>query len=112
MWAATNLMATASSSNLPGTAGTYGFYQEWNLSYRTVNPIGSPATGAVVTYGITICSGFAAPYQTFSPPAGTLGNFTAWDTNSTYFLWPTMFTATGTANNYITTQIVKLYGEN
>jgi hypothetical protein len=110
VWAATNLLATA-SSNITPTA-TASFYQCWNISYRTANPIGSPATGVLVCHGFTECATFAAPYKTWSPPAGTLGNQTNFEPDLQYFLWPTIFCSAATANNYVTCNIVKMYGEN
>jgi hypothetical protein len=110
VWAATNLLATATTTNTP--TATAGFHMEWHISYRTVNPAGSPATGVVICYGRVECPTFVSPFMLMSPPAGTLGNFTAWDANVTYYLWPTIFCGAATASNFVTTEIVKLYGEN
>jgi len=120
VWAGTPLLATASSTFTP-VAGTAPFFMEFDISYRTPNPAGSPATGVVVAFGQWTCPLFPQGAQVaagvsagtiWSPPAGTLGNATAWDPNVQYFLWPTLFCGAATANNFVTTEIVKLYGEN
>jgi hypothetical protein len=110
VWAATNLLATASSVNTPTAVGS--FHAVWDMQYRTANPVGSPATGVLITYGYVECNTFAAPYKVFSPPAATLGNQTNLEPDLQYFLWPTIFCSAATANNYVTVEICKLYGEN
>lgn len=120
VWAGTPLLATASGAIPAPTAGTAPFYMQWDITYRTPNPQGSPATGVVVAMGwmesylfpTAYSAGICACCKAWSPPAGTLGNATAWDPNVSYFLWPTLFCGATTANNYVTTEIIKLYGEN
>jgi hypothetical protein len=120
VWSGSTLLATASTAFTP-IAGTAPWYMEFDISYRTANPQGSPATGVVVAMGQWTCPLFPGGAQVaagvsagtiWSPPAGTLGNATAWDPNVSYFLWPTLFCGAATANNFVTTEIVKLYGEN
>jgi hypothetical protein len=118
VWAGTPLLATATTAFTP-IAGTAPFYQQWDIAYRTPNPIGG-TTGVVVAQGFTWCPLFPGGAQVaagvsagavWSPPAGTLGNATAWDPNLAYYLWPTLFCGAATALNSVTTEIVKLYGE-
>jgi hypothetical protein len=120
VWAGTPLMATASTAFTP-IAGTAPWYMQWDIGYRTPDPQGSPATGVVVAFGFWWCPLFPQGAQVaagvsagavWSPPAGTLGNATAWDPNLQYYLWPTLFCGAATANNFVTVQLTKLYGEN
>ncbi len=123
-WAGTPLLATATSAIPAPTAGTAPFYMQYDIAYRTPNPLGAGAspTGVVVASGYIVCPLFATTQgaagtglvggMAFMPPSGTLGNATAWDPNVAYYLWPTIFCGAATALNSVTTEIVKLYGEN
>ena len=118
VWAATNLLATVTSNFTP-IAGTAPIYMRWDIGIRTEGAYGANSTVVCMGYalcplfpqGAQVAAGVSAG-QVYSPPAGTLGNTTTWETDLQYFLWPTLFCSAATALNSITTEIVKLYGEN
>jgi hypothetical protein len=120
VWSASTPLVTSTSAITAPTAGTYPFYMQFDIAYRTADAQGS-SSGVVVALGYVECPAFpvaslsstgVSVCKAWMPPAGTLGNATAWDPNLTYYLWPSIFCGATTPNNYVTTEIVKLYGEN
>lgn len=113
------LLATTAAVTMNTTAGTYPFHLQAKLKYRTPNPQGSPATGVLIAMmrvdspAIYYTNGQSTSYAThWSPPAGTLGNMTSFEPDLQYFLWPSYYCSAGTANNYMTTEMIDLFGEN
>lgn len=119
VWAGTNLLATTAAVAMNTTAGTYPFKMEAAIAYRTPNVAGATAAGALICMMKMDSPAFyytngerTTEEQYWSPPAGTLGNWTTFEPDLQYFLWPTIYCSAATANNYCTCEIVKLYGEN
>lgn len=52
------------------------------------------------------------PLEVPFPATGAYSPFSTYDTAQAYTLWPAVAIASGTASNTVTTQYVKLYGEN
>jgi hypothetical protein len=122
VWSASTPLVTSTSAITlaTGTTVTAPFYAQWDIAYRTPDAQGT-SSGVVVAFGYVECPAFPVGLATsagvsssvaWMPPAGTIGNATAWDPNLTYYLWPSIFCGATTAGNYVTTEIVKLYGEN
>ena len=112
VWAATNLMYTASTAVTPTTASATAqpFYWESHIGLRTMGAAGANST--IVSQGWFESPLIPTTGIVWMPTtgAGTM-LFTTYDPAVQYFLWPTISLGAATAGNFITPQWGKLYGE-
>lgn len=109
VFSATTPLATISNAVTP-SAATGSFAAQWFIGLRTLG----------FGQGSTIwCSGSlrASPAITASEwwlnPLGAGGTtVTVWQADTEYYLWPYLTLGAATASNTVTTQYVRLYGEN
>ena len=115
---ATNVLA-ACAAFTPGTAVTGAWYElEMDISLRT---LALGAASAVISHGRIECPE-AFPPAAYSATSGASRHMPAAnvsgvsgatiDVDQPLFLWPYVTLGAATAGNTVTTQIVKLYGEN
>lgn len=100
---------SAATANVP-------WLMEVHIGLRTM-ALGAAST--VVGWGeiraTTIASAayaVATPENLTLPTAGAYTPASTYDVTQTYNLWPTLILGAGTAGNTVTTQFMKLYGEN
>jgi len=116
-FSATNVLA-ATAVRTPGTAaaGAWWFW-EADISLRT---LGLGAASTLVTGGSIMCESLrpaaysATQSDEWSMPAtGTAGTSAATvDVDQPLFIWPYVTLGAATAGNTVSTQLVKMYGEN
>jgi hypothetical protein len=85
----------------------------WNLHLKMgLRTLGFGNASTIWASGIVTSNLFAAAPRVFNP-AGTGGTtVTNWQSDTEYYLWPYLTLSAATAANTVTTQYVKLYGEN
>jgi len=99
-------LATISNTVTP-TAGTGTWKMECEIGLRSIG-LGNAST--VVTHGAIDSNQWSTNLQL--APAGSGNTVTNWQSDQEYYLWPYLTLGAATAGNTITTQYVKLYGEN
>jgi hypothetical protein len=78
-----------------------------------VRAIGQGAASTIVAMGQVESPLFtASPYLMPIPAVGSAATVTSWDVEQPYYLWPYLTLGAATTGNTVTTQYVKLYGEN
>lgn len=121
---ATTSPPSFTTTNTLGSTATFTPSAETNDVWTATIHIGlrTLALGAAST---VVCMGdyqcdafsttaFAVQTQSFvsMPGPGAYTPLATWDTTQAYILWPALSLGAGTAGNTVTTQYVKLYGEN
>lgn len=108
-FAATPVLAvTGTYTPTAGTGAPWFAYLE--IGIRTI-ALGASST--VVAMGQMASPLFTtSPFMMAFPATGSSNTVTTWDIENQYYLWPYLTLGAATAGNTITTQVVKLYGEN
>ena len=108
VFGSTLLLATPTTAVIPTTgSGSWNMFA--NIGLRT---LATGPTSTVWCNGVVTGNLFAAAPLELNPAGSGGTTMTTWQSDLEYYLWPYL-TVTGTVtSNTVTTQFVKLYGEN
>jgi hypothetical protein len=114
------LEVTPSGGNILVTSGTFtpaaSTNQPWALEVeiglRTLSVAAASTVGAMGELRASTLTAAANTGAVPLPAPGAYAPNTAWESDLQYFLWPYLTLGTATAGNTMTTEYVKLYGEN
>ena len=108
-FSATTPLCTLSNTITP-SAASGSWLAEWDIGLRTM---GQLAGSTVWCSGLVDSSPAITASQWWMNPLGSGGTSdTIWQSDQEYYLWPYLTLGAATAGNTVTTQFVKLYGEN
>lgn len=104
----TQLLVTPTAAVAP-TAGSGSWNMHVKLGLRT---LGVGAASTIWASGSVTSNLFAAAPLVFNPGGSGGTSMTTWQDDLEYYLWPYLTLSAATAGNTVTTQYMKLYGEN
>jgi hypothetical protein len=107
-FAATTLLV-AGAANTPSAAANAWWNMDVDIALRALAP-GAAAT--ISAHGEIRSPVFASPFMVSMPAAGAYSPLAAYSADANAYLWPTLTLGAATAGNQVTTQYMKLYGEN
>jgi len=85
----------------------------WDATFRIgLRALAPGAASTIWCSGIVASNLFAAAPLTMNPGGSGGTTMTAWQDDLEYYLWPYLTLSAATAGNTVTTQYMKLYGEN
>jgi hypothetical protein len=93
---------TAASTNVP-------WFMDVDIVLRTLALGGGSTVGA---FGRVTSSAFPSPFFVTLPATGTYTPYALYSADANVYLWPTLTLSAATAGNTVTTEFMKLYGEN
>jgi hypothetical protein len=114
---ATTMTVSSTAAITPGAISTAAWWtMEIDIGLRT---LALGATSTIAAWGevrspalATAAYAATTPFDVTMPALGAYTAPNTWDTTQAYVLWPALAVSAGTAGNTVTTEFLKLYGEN
>jgi hypothetical protein len=106
---ATSPVLVASAAFTPVAGTNAWWFMDVDIALRTLVPGGSSTISA---HGKAWGALFPSPFLTSLPATGAYTPLATYAADANAYLWPALTLSAATAGNTITTQYMKLYGEN
>lgn len=106
---ATTTTLALSGTNTPTAATNVPWVLDCDIVLRTL-ALGSGTTIGCI--GTVLCPTFVTPFVVSIPATGAYTPLATYAADANAYLWPALILSAATAGNTVTTEYMKLYGEN